>query len=135
MKSLSLMTAAAAFLLFAGRAQASATENFKLIHVADSVADLQSGHPMVVDANSHQTRQKDGVIPGAKLLPARGLRRRKEMRRTTSRPTWSSTAPTPSAWPGTRRPGGPRSAGYAHVSVLADGIQGWKAAGQKTAQP
>ena len=66
---ISSLLSAAALMLFAAPSFASESENFKLIHVADLVADMQSGHPIVYDANGKETRQKDGIIPGAKLLP------------------------------------------------------------------
>ncbi len=47
-------------------------DNFKLIHVADLAAlraDPNS-HVVILDANVQDTRNKYGVIPGARLLPS-----------------------------------------------------------------
>lgn len=133
MKSLTVLTVAA-FLFVAKSSRASETEKFKLIHVADLVADFQTGHPVVYDANGDETRQKDGIIPGAKLLPGLDYSVAKEL------PTDKSAdlvfyCGSPKCMASHSAAGRAVSAGYTHVSVMADGIQGWKAAGQKTARP
>jgi hypothetical protein len=43
-------------------------DNFKVIHVADLKALMGGGKVQVFDANGPETREKWGVIPGAKLL-------------------------------------------------------------------
>jgi rhodanese-related sulfurtransferase len=134
MKSLSLMTAAAAMSLCMARAGATETEKFKLIHVADLVADFQTGHPMVFDANGDQTRQKDGIIPGAKLLSGLDYDVAKVLPGDKSADLVFYCANT-KCMASHNAAGRAANAGYTHVSVLADGIQGWKAAGQKTARP
>ena len=134
MRSLILTSAAAAVLVFAGRARAAETEKFKLIHVADLVADLQNGHPLIFDANGDKTRQRDGIIPGAKLLPGLDYDVAKVLPGDRSADLVFYCANT-KCMASHSAAGRATKAGYTHVSVLADGIQGWKAAGQKTAQP
>ncbi len=47
----------------------AAEEGFKLIRVADLEALRASGRPLsVYDANGARIREKEGIIPGAKLL-------------------------------------------------------------------
>ena len=83
-------------------------ENFKLIHVADLAAlkaDPNS-HVVILDANVEPTREKYGVIPGARLLTSYDdydLRRNCRPRKM---PSWFSTAPTRVEWPHTAPPGG-----------------------------
>jgi rhodanese-related sulfurtransferase len=134
MKTLNLMTVAASLFLAVGVARASETEKFKLIHVNDLVSDLQTGHPMIFDANNSDTRQKDGVIPGAKLLSGMDYSVVKELPSDKSADLVFYCANT-KCMASHSAAGRATAAGYTHVSVLADGIQGWKAAGQKTAQP
>jgi rhodanese-related sulfurtransferase len=134
MKALSLLSVAAAVLFVARPSRASETEKFKLIHVADLVTDMQTGHPVIYDANGKETRQKDGVIPGAKLLPGLDYSVASELPTDKSADLVFYCANT-KCMASHSAAGRATSAGYTHVSVLADGIQGWKAAGQKTARP
>ena len=46
------------------------TDSFKIIHVADLAALMAQGHVTVFDANPPDVRTKEGVIPGAHLLPS-----------------------------------------------------------------
>ncbi|HXR26182.1 MAG TPA: rhodanese-like domain-containing protein [Candidatus Binataceae bacterium] len=46
------------------------TDSFKIIHVADLAALMARGNVMVFDANPSDVRAKEGVIPGAHLLPS-----------------------------------------------------------------
>jgi rhodanese-related sulfurtransferase len=85
-----------------------------------------------VDANNEKTRAKDGVIPGAKLLtsasaydPAKEIGAPKDAHLVfycaNTRCTASHTAAKRAM-----------EAGYTNVSILPEGIAGWKAAGQAT---
>jgi len=62
---------AAVILLCVGLAPAAeSTEGFKIIHVQD-LADLLAGQPTstwIYDADPSRVRDKEGIIPGAKLL-------------------------------------------------------------------
>jgi hypothetical protein len=66
-----LSMVAPVILLFVGIALAAeSNEGFKIIHVQD-LADLLAKQPSstrVYDANPSRVREKEGVIPGAKLL-------------------------------------------------------------------
>jgi rhodanese-related sulfurtransferase len=101
------------------------------------LAELRKDPKMlsIVDANSAETRQKEGVIPGAILLTssskfdvAKELPKAKDQKLVfycaNTRCTASHKAAEKAA-----------SAGFTDVSVLSDGIAGWKAAGQKTDVP
>ena len=65
---------AAVILLCVGLAPAAeSTEGFKIIHVQD-LADLLARQPTstwIYDANPSRVRDKEGIIPGAKLLSSR----------------------------------------------------------------
>jgi rhodanese-related sulfurtransferase len=115
-------------------APAFADEGFTLIHSQQLAQDLKANQALVFDANGAETRQKEGIIPGAKLLSsASGYDVAKEI-----------------AAPKTQEVvfycGGPKcmasheaasravKAGYSNVKVMADGITGWKASGQPVAK-
>jgi rhodanese-related sulfurtransferase len=108
---------------------------FKLIHVKDlaaAMADPQSG-VMIYDANLPDTRTKYGVIPGAHLLPsADSFNVSSELPADKDAPLVFYCANTEcmASHEAARRAVG---AGYTDVSVMADGIMGWKKAGQPTA--
>jgi hypothetical protein len=59
---------ASVMLFFVGRA--SASDAFRMIHVADLGAMLDAQRPglFVYDVNPPSTRRTEGIIPGAKLL-------------------------------------------------------------------
>jgi rhodanese-related sulfurtransferase len=107
-------------------------ENFKLIHVADLAAlkaDPNS-HVVVLDANIEPTRDKYGVIPGALLLPsydnydiATELPPAKNAKLVFYCANTRCMASHGAALRAV-------AAGYTDVSVMADGIMGWDAAGQ-----
>lgn len=113
-------------------ATADKGEGFKLIHV-DDLQKLQAdaAHPVhLFDANDDSFRKKEGVIPGAVLL--------------TSFKDYdvASTLPSDKASAVVFYCGNTKcmashaaakkatSAGYANVSVMADGLLGWKQAGK-----
>jgi len=90
---------------------------------------------VVFDANDDQTRQKMGIIPGARLLtsavkyePAKELPASKSEKIVFycagERCGASKMAALRAA-----------EAGYTDVAVLPQGITGWKAAGQPTSKP
>jgi len=132
---LALAALAASSLLACSSARAAEAQKFKVIHVPDLVAELQSGHPTVLDANGEKTRNADGIIPGAKLLSSCGSYDvAKELPASKDSELVFYCANT-KCMASHSAAGRAVEAGYTNVAVLADGIQGWKAAGQKTAKP
>lgn len=107
---------------------------FKLIHVAD-LEKLIANHTQklyIYDANAPETREKYGVIPGAKLIDAPGGYRVS----TTLPPDKNATlvfycanSICIASHEAARRA---VAAGYTNVNVMGDGIMGWKADGQRT---
>jgi len=109
-------------------------EGFKLIHVSDlqNAIAANSNAVHIYDANTEKTRKEDGLIPGAVALSS------------SSQYDTKSTLPSDinaqlvfycantqcMASHGAAKRA--VSAGYKNVSVMADGIQGWKKAGLKT---
>ena len=94
-------------------------------------AKLASGDCHVFDANSSYTREKEGTIEGAVLLTGSTdydlsvLPKAKDANLVffcgSTRCTASDKAAVRAA-----------DAGYSNVSVMREGIKGWKAAGKKT---
>jgi rhodanese-related sulfurtransferase len=128
----------AAVLLVPGLSRADdAAPKLHLIHVADLTALQQQKDAklQVLDANTEDFRAANGVIPGAKLLTS------------SSRYDVAKELPQDKATALVFYCANPRclashgaaeraiKAGYSKVSVLADGLLGWKAAGQPTAKP
>ena len=113
-------------------ARAGETEKFQLIHVDQLVADLKDGHAVVLDANNPATRAKEGVIPGAKLLSSSGeydIAKEVPGPKSTEVVFYCANAKCMASHGAAQRA---VDAGYTNVKVLADGIQGWKKAGQPT---
>jgi rhodanese-related sulfurtransferase len=115
--------------------QDESLNTFKLIHVNDlaaEIADPKSG-VMIFDANHPDTRAAYGVIPGAHLLPsADGYSVAQTLPADKSTPLVFYCANTQcmASHEAARRA---VNAGYKDVSVMGDGIMGWKKAGQPTA--
>jgi rhodanese-related sulfurtransferase len=115
--------------------QDQSLDTFKLIHVSDlaaSVANPNSG-VQIYDANHPDTRAQYGVIPGAHLLPsadgysvAQTLPANKDSKLV----FYCANTQCMASHEAARRAVG---AGYKDVSVMSDGIMGWKKAGQPTA--
>ncbi|HEY3594971.1 MAG TPA: rhodanese-like domain-containing protein [Polyangiaceae bacterium] len=115
-------------------AAANTGDAVKVVSV-DQVATLvQAKSATIVDANDSQTRQERGVIPGAVLL--------------TNYRTYSLTElPAEKATKLVFYCGGTMcrasdgaaakaaQAGYTDVSVMRDGIKGWRDSGQRTDMP
>jgi len=115
--------------------QASAKKAVQSISVKDLAAAKQAGKATIYDANTSETRQQEGVIPGAKLLTsAVKYEPSKEL------PTDKSGKVVFYCYNeqcGASHMAAKRAAeaGYTDVAVLPAGIKGWKAAGQPTATP
>lgn len=133
--TLALAALAAASLLSCASARATEMDKFKLIHVPDLVAELQSSHPAIFDANGDKTRQKEGIIPGAKLLSSSGeydVAKELPAAKDSELVFYCGNTKCMASHTAAKRA---VQAGYTNVAVLADGIKGWKEAGQKTARP
>ena len=122
-------------LAFAGTAATGASKaDFQLIHIAELKA-MMTKTVAIYDANGQETRNKDGMIPGAHALSSHeGYDVKKELPATKETPLvfyCANTQCTASHAAAERAVG----AGYTHVSVFADGIQGWKTAGYEVQKP
>jgi rhodanese-related sulfurtransferase len=107
-------------------------DHLNLIHTADLAPLVSQGAPAVYvfDANGNDTRKKEGIIPGAVTLPSHdkydlGIlpkdKNAKLVFYCANEQCMASHAAAKRAL----------SAGYTNVSVLSDGIMGWKKNGQK----
>jgi rhodanese-related sulfurtransferase len=111
---------------------AATSEAFNLIHVADlqSMMDNSSQKLAIFDANSTDTRKTEGLIPGAKPLSSSShydvAKELPQDKSTTLVFYCANTACTASHAAASRA----MNAGFKNVSVLADGIQGWKKSGK-----
>lgn len=139
------------FVLLAGLALAFSTANakkaattaapekkeaFKLIDVKElsSWIEKDKAGTHIFDANNNETRTKDGVIPGAKILNSVA-----EYDTTATLPAdkkaklvfYCANTQCMASHEAAKRA---TDAGYTSVFVMADGIQGWKKAG-KTTEP
>src|ERR1700691_1485052 len=120
--------------MLGGPGEAPNLQTFKLIHVADLAAMVvnQASGVQIYDANEPETRTKYGVIPGAHLLAsddgynvATTLPADKQAKLV----FYCANTACMASHEAARRAVG---AGYTNVSVMGDGIMGWKAAGQPT---
>jgi len=107
-------------------------DKFKLIHVAD-LAALKAdpnAHVVILDANVKSTRDKYGVIPGARLLPSYNkydIATELPPAKNAKLVFYCANTSCMASHGAAKRAAG---AGYTDVSVMADGIMGWDAAGQ-----
>ena len=111
-------------------------DNFTLIHASDLAQKMKTEKDalFVYDANTPETRTKEGVIPGAKILPsmdkydvAKELPKNKDADLVFYCANTQCSASHHAANRAFK-------AGYKHVSVMSDGIQGWKKAGNPSAK-
>jgi rhodanese-related sulfurtransferase len=109
-------------------------ETFKLIHVADlkALMDTNKNNSLhIYDANAAETRDQYGVIPGATLLNSDDnydLALLPADKDATLVFYCANTLCTASHEAARRAV----KAGYEDVSVMGDGIRGWKQAGEPT---
>jgi rhodanese-related sulfurtransferase len=115
--------------------QASAKPAVQTLTVKELAAAKQAGKATVYDANTPDTRQQMGIIPGAKLLtsavkyePAKELPADKSGQVV----FYCYNEQCGASHMAAKRAS---EAGYTNVAVLPAGIKGWKAAGQPTATP
>lgn len=132
MRTLALSVLAAALMIPA--LSSAEAPKLNLIHVADLTALQQQKDAKLAlfDANTAEFRAANGVIPGAKLLSSSsGYDVAKELpqdKSTTLVFYCANTRCLASHGAAERA----IQAGYQKVSVLADGLLGWKAAGKPT---
>ena len=113
----------------------TAHTKFKLIHVQELdqwITTKTAGKPVFIfDANSDETRQKSGLIPGAQTLASSTdypLTLLPQDKNATLVFYCANTQCMASHEAAKRAV----NAGYKNVSVMADGIQGWVKAGKTT---
>ena len=134
MSSLMLLAA-----LAVGPAPTAATQDdgFKLIHVTDlSNMESDAARPVhVYDANGDDTRQKEGIIPGAVLLSSFNsydVAKTLPQDKSSALVFYCGNTKCMASHAAAKRAA---QAGYANVSVMAEGIAGWKQAGKPVAKP
>ena len=115
--------------------QQAAKPSIQKLNVQELAQLREQKKAVVLDANDGQTRQKMGIIPGAKLLTsAVKYEPAKELPASKSDKIVFYCA---SERCGASKQAAMRAieAGYTDVAVLPQGIAGWKAAGQPTSRP
>jgi rhodanese-related sulfurtransferase len=115
---------------------ATTAEPFKLIHVKDLAAwmNAKDKKTYIFDANNEQVRTSEGVIPGATILASSSdyvVAQTLPQDKTSNLVFYCANEACSASHNAAKRA---VSAGYTNVSVLADGIAGWRKAGQKTAK-
>ena len=118
----------------AGNESATAAPSFPEQKIAAVEQMLKDKSGVVVDANGASTRREYGVIPGAVLLSDHKSYALTEL------PSEKSTKLVfycggTACRASDAAAGRAASAGYSNVSVLREGIRGWKSAGRPTALP
>ena len=126
--------AAALFLTLCVPSARAEKESFKVLHVADLAKALESATPPIVyDVNVASTRENVGIIPGARLLSSSSKYDvAKELPVDKKAPLVFYCANTmcTASHSAARKA---LKAGYVDVSVMVDGIYGWKKAGRPRA--
>ncbi len=111
----------------------SEPDNFKIIHVQDLDRLMKdpSAHVNIFNVNPLDVRAQTGTIPGARLLASYNYNVATELPPDKNadlvfycRNTRCMAAPEAASHA--------IGAGYTNVSVMADGIEGWKNAGMRT---
>lgn len=129
-----LLVSSLALPLFAD--EGTKKEDFKLIHVADLSAELQSSQPPAIfDANNKDTRATYGVIPGAVLLSNYKKYNLKKVLPADKNKALVFYCANTKCMASHAAAARALKAGYKDVSVMADGIMGWKDAGQPVSTP
>ncbi len=139
MKKLFLATAVAVLALvpslaFACETHQQASMEPKKVTVTELASLTKEKKAVPVDANNKELRQNEGVVPGAILLTSSSQYDLKELPKEkdaklvfycASEKCGASHAAANKAM----------EAGYTNVSVMPEGIKGWKKAGQPTSKP
>lgn len=115
--------------LFAG-------DKFKSIHVndLDSMMKAQPTKVFVYDANTESTRKRVGIIPGAKLLNSvteYKVESELPKEKNSTLVFYCANEQCTASHTAAERA---MKAGYSDVSVMVDGIHGWKDAGKTMAK-
>ena len=113
--------------------QAKASEPVKAT-VADVASWTKDKKAIPVDANGKETRQSQGVIPGAVLLTSSSQYAVTELPadKTSKLVFYCANQKCGASHQAAKRA---MENGYTNVAVLPEGIAGWKQAGQPTAKP
>ena len=106
-------------------------DSFTVIHAADLATMMKSKKDSlyVFDANTDETRKKEGVIPGATILASHDkydVAKVLPPNKDASLVFYCANTQCSASHSAANRAS---KAGYKHVSVMSDGIQGWKKAG------
>ncbi len=123
-----------AALLAAAPARAKTNDGFKMIGQAKLAAELASANPpQVYDANTPETREHVGVIPGAHLLDSSSrydADKTLPADKSSALVFYCANRMCTASHDAARRA---LAAGYKNVSVMYDGIFGWRKAGRPLA--
>ena len=116
---------------------AQAKEPFKMIRAGELAQMITQKDPKlsIYDANNGETREKYGIIPGAKLLSSSNkYDAAKELPtdKTSKLVFYCGNTKCMASHDAARKAA---KAGYKDVAVMSDGIIGWKDAGHETAKP
>lgn len=122
------------FVLLTLSAAVFAKDAFKLIHTEDlaKMMSAKDSKVVVLDANSEATRKEDGIIAGAKVLSSFNkydVAKELPTEKTTPIVFYCANPKCMASHAAAERA---CENGYKNVSVMADGIQGWKKAGKPT---
>jgi rhodanese-related sulfurtransferase len=110
-----------------------AASQFKMIHAQDLATMIKTGHLFIADANNTQTRTDYGTIPGAHLLSSSAsydISKELPADKKTTLVFYCANTQCGASHSAAERA---MTAGYSDVSVMTDGIMGWKTAGNPTA--
>lgn len=111
----------------------AAKEKFKTMHVGDLAAALKSSQPpKIYDANNKDTREKYGIIPGATLLTSSKKYDTAKVLPADKKTPLVFYCANPMCLSSHQAADKAIAAGHTDVSVMVDGIMGWKDAGQPT---
>ena len=132
-----LMKTLCTLLLILTSLPALAVESFSTLHAGDLATLMSKNNEKVAifDANTTDTRKKDGIIPGATMLSSSGkydISKELPSDKNTQLVFYCANLKCTASHDAAKRAIG---AGYSHVAVMVDGIQGWKKSGHETAQP
>jgi rhodanese-related sulfurtransferase len=117
-----------------GGAPPAAVQSIREVKITEVAQILKEKNGVVVDANGEETRREFGVIPGALLLTSHKDYSLSELPqdKSTNLVFYCGGTQCRASDAAAGRAAG---SGYSHVSVLRDGIRGWKSAGQATETP
>ena len=113
---------------------AATAASVRELSVSDVSALVQAKSATILDANDAQTRQEQGVVPGAVLLSSSRQYSFSELpaAKDTKLVFYCGGTACRASDNAAKRAS---EAGYADVSVMRAGIRGWKSAGQTTETP